>query len=57
MGLANQVRTLQADFFVGHNIGLISAPVKFKGASSCFADFGTHLQAIRAMETMDGMPL
>jgi hypothetical protein len=55
--LANQIHTLQADFFAGHNIGLISAPVKFRGASSCFADFGTHAQAIRATETMDGMPL
>jgi RNA recognition motif-containing protein len=27
------------------------------GASSCFADFKTHVQAQRAMESMDGMPL
>lgn len=27
------------------------------GYGSCYADFGTHQQAKRAMEAMDGMPL
>jgi hypothetical protein len=51
------VYTLQADFFIGHNIGLITQPEKFMGSSSCFASFYTHEQAKRAMEAMDGLPL
>ncbi|KAI4740949.1 hypothetical protein E4T50_08599 [Aureobasidium sp. EXF-12298] len=46
-----------ADFFIGHNIGLITQPEKFMGSSSCFASFYTHEQAKRAMEAMDGLPL
>lgn len=55
--LTDSVSTPQADFFIGYNVGFISQPEKFMGHSSCYADFGTHLQAVRAIEDMDGMPL
>ena len=54
---ANQGLTSQADFFIGYHVGAISQPEKFMGHSSCYADFSTHPQALRAMEDMDGMPL
>jgi hypothetical protein len=54
---ANQAFTLQAHFFAGHYAGAITAPVKFKGASYCFVNFGTREQAQRAMEAMDGLPM
>jgi hypothetical protein len=54
---ANHIPTLQADFFIGYNVGAITTPVKHLGASSCFANFVSHQQAQRAMEAMDGLPL
>lgn len=55
--LANHVSTPQADFFDGFSVGVITIPERFMGYSSCYADFKTHPQAKRAMESMDGMPL
>ncbi|KAI4850412.1 hypothetical protein E4T45_05507 [Aureobasidium sp. EXF-8846] len=46
-----------AHFFAGYYVGAITAPVKFKGASYCFVNFGTREQAQRAMEAMDGLPM
>lgn len=44
---------LQADFFIGYNLGAIIMCMRGADSKSCFADFNTHEQAKRAMEDLN----